>query len=255
MNRGLVKKFLAITFSVMLLFWGGAAVVSQIWNITVSNPGLRVAFLIGGFSPTIASYLSLKSEGRVRGFTDWLRQVFCFRQAPFAYGLTALFVILYFGIGGLVNGVEIGAPIWLQLVIVPSMLFGGGNEEPGWRMILQPELEKEFGFHKATVITGVIWWLWHLPIFFIRGTANAQMNFFLFGMMCLTLSYGLALILKASSGVFPCVLTHCLINGLSATFLFPLSFLSCILTLSVTAAVAYLILKFGRVEKKEPFQK
>ena len=30
MNRALVKKFLAITFSIMLLFWGGAAVACLI---------------------------------------------------------------------------------------------------------------------------------------------------------------------------------------------------------------------------------
>ena len=54
------------------------------------------------------------------------------------------------------------------------MLFGGGNEEVGWRMILQPELEKKFNFHIATIFTAIIWWLWHLPIFFIKGTANAD---------------------------------------------------------------------------------
>ena len=97
------------------------------------------------------------------------------------------------------------------LVIAPMMLVGGGNEEVGWRMILQPELEKKFGFNLATILTGITWWLWHFPIFFIKGTANINMNYFLFGIMCLTLSYALATIRKTSKGVFPCILTHCVI--------------------------------------------
>ncbi len=243
MNGKLVKKYLILTFSIMLLCWGGSAVISQIWNITINNPVLRVLFLIGGFSPTIASYLSLKSKKQVNSLKIWLQKIFRFRQTPLAYGLAALFVLIYFGIGSLVNGVEFGAPIWMQLIIVPSMLFGGGNEEAGWRMILQPELEKQYGFHKATIVTAVVWWIWHFPIFFIHGTANAEMNFFLFGIMCFTLSYGLAVICKVSDGVFPCVLTHCLINGLSATFAFPLTLPGCVITLALTVAASLIVLK------------
>ncbi len=118
-----------------------------------------------------------------------------------------------------------------------------GNEEVGWRMILQPELEKKMGFHPAVWITAMIWWFWHTPLFFIKGTVNASMNFFLFGIMCLTLSYALATIRKVSNGVFPCVLTHCLINGLSAAFVFQLSGVSCGLTLAVTVLLSILIVK------------
>ncbi len=249
MNRSLVKKYLLLTFSVMLLFWGSAAAISQSRNVTIENPFMRVLFVVGGFSPTIASYISLKSEKQVDSLKDWLKKIFRFRQTPAAYGFAALFALIYFGIGSLVNGVKIGAPIWLQLFIVPSMLFGGGNEEPGWRMILQPELEKQYGFHAATIITAVIWWIWHFPIFFIRGTANANMNFLLFGIMCLTLSYALALIRKVSNGVFPCILTHCIINGLSATFVFPLSLTGCLLTLAVTAVGTTIFLKHCKEEQ------
>lgn len=133
-----------------------------------------------------------------------------------------------------------------MLVILPMMLFGGGNEEVGWRMILQPELEKKFGFNIATIFTAIIWWLWHLPIFFIKETANANMNYFLFGIMCLTLCYALATIRKVSKGVFPCILTHCLINGLSAIFVFNYSWLSCCISLIVTIIVSMLILNINK---------
>lgn len=99
---------------------------------------------------------------------------------------------------------------------------------------------------RATIFTSIIWWLWHLPIFFIIGTANANMNYFLFGIMCLTLCYALATIRKVSKGVFPCIFTHCLINGLSAIFVFNYSLLSCCITLIVTIIVSILILNVNK---------
>lgn len=242
MNKKLVKEFLVITFTIMIAFWGGCALISQAFDLTVNNIFLRIMHMIGGFSPTIASYISLKRNNNVKCFKEWLNSIFDLKHSIGIYVFVLIFVMIYYVIGCLINGFEFGAPIFMLIVIIPMMLFGGGNEEAGWRMILQPELEKKFGFNLAAIGVGIIWWMWHLPIFFIKGTANSEMNFFLFGIMCLTLSYALGTIRKASNGVFPCILTHCFINGLSATFVFELSWLSCIVTLITTIIVSGLIL-------------
>ena len=55
MNKKLVKEFLTITFAIMIVFWGGCALISQMFNLTVNNIFLRIMHIIGGFSPTIAS--------------------------------------------------------------------------------------------------------------------------------------------------------------------------------------------------------
>lgn len=255
MNRKLVKEFLFITFSVMLVFWGACALLSQVTELTVNHWLLRIMHLIGGFSPTIASFVSLKRAGKVNGFKEWLKKIFDLKHSAFTYVLVFGFVFVYYAIGCGVNGFEIGAPWFMALVLVPMMLVGGGNEEVGWRMILQPELEKKFGFNSATVFTAIIWWLWHLPIFFIRGTANAEMNYFFFGIMCLTLSYAMAAVRKVSNGVFPCVLLHCLINGLSAVFVFDFSLLSCLLSLAVTVLCSLLCLELSKRAKAKASDK
>ena len=242
MNKKLVKEFLIITFFIMIIFWGGCTLISQLLNLTVNNIFLRIMHIIGGFSPTIASYISLKRNNKVNTFKEWLKKIFDIKHNIYDYGIVMLFVIIYYILGCSINGFELGAPILMLIIILPMMLFSGGNEEVGWRMILQSELEKKFNFHMSTFITATIWWLWHLPLFFIKGTANINMNYFLFGIMCLTLSYAFATIRKVSKGIFPCVLAHCLINGLSATFLFELSWISCIITLIITIVVSTLIL-------------
>ena len=187
-----------------------------------------------------------KRSNKVKNFKEWLKEIFDIKHNMWTYALVILFVLIYYVLGCAINGYEMGAPIFMLIIILPMMLFGGGNEEVGWRMILQPELEKNFGFNIATLFTAIIWWLWHLPIFFIKGTANVNMNYFLFGIMCLTLCYALATIRKVSKGVFPCILLHCLINGLSAIFVFNYSPLSCVISLIVTILVSMLILNINK---------
>lgn len=246
MNKKLVKEFLMITFAIMIVFWGGCALISQIFNLTVNNIFLRIMHIIGEFSPTIASYISLKRNNQIKSFKEWLKKIFDIKHNIWTYALVILFVLIYHVLGCAINEFEFGAPIFMIIVILPMMLFGGGNEEVGWRMILQPELEKKFGFNLATIITGITWWLWHFPIFFIKGTSNADMNYFLFGIMCLTLSYVLATIRKISNGVFPCILTHCLINGFSAIFIFNFSLLSCCVSLVATIVTSWIILNINK---------
>lgn len=148
MNKKLVKEFLIVTFVIMLIFWGGCALISQVFNITINNIFLRIMHIIGGFSPTIASYISLKRNNKVKNFKEWLKKkIFDIKHSIWTYILVILFVLIYYVLGCTINGFELGAPIFMLIIILPMMLFGGGNEEVGWRMILQPELEEQFVFN------------------------------------------------------------------------------------------------------------
>ena len=242
MKKRLVKEYLLFTFSIMLPFWGICVFMSQKYHFTVDTVWMRIFYMIGGFSPTLASYAALKRNGEVGTAREWLKQIFTVRYGVRVYAEAVLFVLTYFVINCLANGYTAGAPVFMTVIIVPMMLFGGGNEEAGWRMILQPELEKAFGFHAATLFTAGVWWVWHLPLFFIHGTANEYMNFFLFGIQCLTLSYAMATVRKHSDGIFPCILVHCLVNGVSATLVFESSLFGSALCLGVTMLLSALFL-------------
>ena len=53
----------------------------------------------------------------------------------------------------------------------------GGEEELGWRGIMQPILEKLLPFPVATVITGTVWGIWHIPLWFVEGSSQQNMAF------------------------------------------------------------------------------
>lgn len=55
--------------------------------------------------------------------------------------------------------------LWLvPLNLLNILFYTGGNEEPGWRGLAQPLLQKKYSPLVAGLIIGVIWGLWHVPL-------------------------------------------------------------------------------------------
>lgn len=102
---------------------------------------------------------------------------------PILYALIAYLVIWSFGWGGFYNkevvsrlsesfGLgEIGDGFIIAFYVLFLGIFGtirsmssALGEEIGWRGFLIPELYHNFGFTKTSLISGLIWGIWHLPI-------------------------------------------------------------------------------------------
>lgn len=66
--------------------------------------------------------------------------------------------------------IEVTAPL---LVFVGLL---GAFEEPGWRGYGQEALQRRMPVVAASVVIGVFWALWHLPLFFIDGTYHSQLG-------------------------------------------------------------------------------
>ena len=57
-------------------------------------------------------------------------------------------------------------PVYLMLAALLISTWVQAGEEIGWRGYALPRLTERFGLAQASVILGVIWATWHLPIFF-----------------------------------------------------------------------------------------
>ncbi len=67
MNKKLVINYLIYTFLIMICSWGLLDLICILGNVPIdSNILLRIPYAIGGFSPTIASYLALKKDNKLR---------------------------------------------------------------------------------------------------------------------------------------------------------------------------------------------
>lgn len=218
MNK-LIKDYLIYTFLIVLICWGICLLCSLNGISLNDNYFLYIPYLLGGWSPTVASFVALKKNNKVIDFKDWLKNVFDFKHNIFSYIMVIVLGILFILPQCLISGYESGAPLFAIIVMIPVMLFGGGLEEAGWRYILQPELEKKYKFIISTLTVSVIWWLWHLPLFYIQGVSQYGQNYFAFGINVLGITFALASIRKNTNSVWLCVLFHCIVNSLSGIYI------------------------------------
>ncbi len=248
MNK-LVKDYLTYTFLIMLICWGICVICSLNGILLNDNYLLYLPYLLGGWSPTIASFISLKKNHKVANFKEWLKNVFDFKHNIFSYLMVILFGIFFILPQCLISGYESGAPLLAIVVMIPVMLFGGGLEEAGWRYILGPELEKKYKFVISTLIVSVIWWLWHLPLFYIQGVSQYGQNYFAFGINVLGLSFALASIRKNTNSVWLCVLFHCIANSLSGIYLIYNNIFGNVVTTIILIFSSLVLVKINKKKK------
>ena len=61
-----------------------------------------------------------------------------------------------------------------------STLLGGPlGEEPGWRGYALPRLESAFGPVRGSLLLGLLWTGWHLPLFFYPGWTSSPLWLYL----------------------------------------------------------------------------
>ena len=102
---------------------------------------------------------------------------------------------------------------------VITMLMAAIGEEAGWRGVLQPELQRRFGPIKGTLLVGLIWGYWHLPIN-LAGLNDAQHpvlgSLVIFPLLTISMSFVLAWLVNRSGSIWPSALAHATNNTIVA---------------------------------------
>lgn len=177
---------------------------------------LSLAFsLVALCGPAAAAVLTAALIGPA-ALDDLRRRVTHWRVALRLYMLALL---LPLPISALRSGVEylLGArgPIELQpitvLNLVVFVLVAG--EEIGWRGFALPRLAAHMGWMRASVVIGVLWAFWHLPLFYMTGMPQYGSPFLPYIGYTIGLSVILgALTLSASGSVVIATLFHGAVN-------------------------------------------
>ena len=96
-----------------------------------------------------------------------------------------------------------------------STLVGGQvAEELGWRGYALSRLAMRFGFGGASLLLGVLWAGWHLPLFFILGGDTVGQSFPLYVLQVTALSVAIAwLYVKTQGSLLLTMLLHAAVNN------------------------------------------
>jgi membrane protease YdiL (CAAX protease family) len=123
--------------------------------------------------PLIAAILVASIKGGRAGLREWWGRVTRWRVGGRGYlYLMLLLAALYVPVVviGLIFGLfpAAGALAVPLVYIAPFFLyefFTSGMEEPGWRGYALPNLQTRYTAKKSSLILGLVWGLWHWPVF------------------------------------------------------------------------------------------
>jgi membrane protease YdiL (CAAX protease family) len=183
---------------------------------------VTILVLIGGFGPFLAAVLVAAAGGDFRSWLGNLLDVGAPRRVWAAAVLVP--VVLYvFALGVfLLAGGGFDRASVLPAAAIPAVIFAtfvrGGLEEPGWRGMALPVLQRSVGAFQASIVIGVIWAVWHVPLFLMPGSSQAGTPFWLYAPAVVGISVIATWLYNAAGGrVLVPVVFHTLSNAVSVT--------------------------------------
>jgi hypothetical protein len=219
-----IVAFLALTFGFSWLFWLPAALEAQ--GLVASAPSLPN---VGAFGPSVAAFVLAAYAGGLGDLARLAKRAVTL-DYPKRWLLVAVGVPLVVVGSGLAVAVATGTRPsfpWagdlalLPLAYVFVLLLGGPvQEEFGWRGYLLDALQDRTGATVAGVAVGLVWALWHVPLFFVPSeTIYYESSFVGFAVSITLLSVLMTWVYNNTGGsLLPMLLMHATWNWAQGMF-------------------------------------
>lgn len=173
--------FFILVLSWSWLFWIPAAML----GISIETPLGAILGLLGLLGPMVCgisfTYFTQDKSGK---HDYWLRIVDFKRISVKWYAFILLFVPALMSIAivlDIFSGGNVAiftqvltpflaAPLSIITFALPIFFIGPFPEELGWRGYVLDKLQKKWNALASSLILGIVWAVWHLPLFFIKDT-------------------------------------------------------------------------------------
>jgi len=185
-------------------------------QLTAILPGAYLGPLTAAFTVTAIT------EGR-EGLRRWRKRLFQFRAGVlwYAFALFAVPVAVLLGTLAVSDAEGFQVPSLMVLAIyVPALVLQffttGLAEEPGWRDFALSRLQQRHQPMVATFVLGVLWIIWHLPLFLTPwgGPDVTAETIVRFAVLAMEMSFLITLVYNKGRQSLPLVmLLHCSINN------------------------------------------
>jgi uncharacterized protein len=238
--------FAIIVFLVLAFTWSwGFGLVSQ-YVMPQSVVAGTILAIVSGFGPSLSGIFVVaffSGHAKLRAWFlqclkwridwRWYTVAFCIPPAIMLLGL-----VLYSVTGGVIQtSVPIGKlPLFIANFALIFVLGGPLGEEFGWRGFALPAISARLNWRAASLLVGVIWSVWHLPLFYMAGTPQSHMSFLLFLVSTTAESVMFAWLFRnTSQSIVPAMIMHTSINV----------WMSLILVLLTTGSPRFLVIMTG----------
>lgn len=231
-----LAKFFLLTFGVAWICWTASFVISygaasilhraeSARAAATTQPTIALlagaVLLLGVFAPAlVALALTHRNEGRA-ATQSLLSRIFKWdvgwRWYLFALGYIPVVKLSVAVVHRMVTGAwpRFGQTPWyLMAVAVAFSTWAQAGEEIGWRGYALPRLSKHVGLAPASIILGIIWATWHLPLFFFPGGDILGQSFPLYLLQVTAVSAAMAwLYWRTGGSLLLVMLLHAAVNN------------------------------------------
>jgi membrane protease YdiL (CAAX protease family) len=212
MIRSRTTQLVVLLVTAFALPWSvwGSAIAQQHGLLSFRLPqGVALWTLL----PATVLVAALSGRGALR---ELGRQLLRFRTSPRWYAVALLLPV---GIAAmaLLTGAVLRTPVALgqTMPLVPALIYLGYGtglflltEELAWRGFALPRLLERFGPGVASILLGVVWALWHLPMFFVPTSGLAGQSYPAFALFAIATTALLTWLYRVTGASLP-VLALC----------------------------------------------
>jgi membrane protease YdiL (CAAX protease family) len=210
-------------------FWGFLVLIVVILGMLRLQPDALPAWampiigILGSWMPNLAAVTVTGVLAGRKGIRQLLSKFFTYRIAIRWYFIALIPFPLAFVAAGLYRlaggaapgnmGLSVG--FWAGLIIL-NLLQGATGEEAGWRGFALPRLLETHGPVKASLILGLIWNFWHLPLWLLSGYSGLDLLVYVlaFSVSIISLTFLITWISgKTPNSLIPIVITHFSFNA------------------------------------------
>jgi uncharacterized protein len=226
-NPNSVWLYFTFAFAWSWFFW----IPTVFLKLDVHNLPTQIGFGLGGLGPPIFGAYFTYKEGGKKVFRDYLRRIWDWKNLPpFWFAMALLVVPALTWVAGEVDQLLGGQgnrfspeafhfassfPLILAVpvVVVFYLFFGPIPEEMGWRGYALDRLQAKMGPWAGSLLLGLFWGLWHLPLFFLGGSfqntlAIGTIGFWLFFGGVLSVSLIMTWIYNHTRSILSAILFH-----------------------------------------------
>jgi membrane protease YdiL (CAAX protease family) len=210
--------FFLIVFVITWLFFIAAILLSPDDQLTTLS---SLLIFTGAMSPgLVAIFITAKTQGgegvklliRKISFnnTNVMWYVFAITFIASIKGLAAFVFFLLYDLWP-----QFGTTPWyVMLGAIALSMWAQAGEEIGWRGYALPLLSKKFGLALSSILLGIIWAIWHLPLFYMAAADTFNQSFPLYLIHVTGLSVIMAwLFWRVNGNLLPLMVFHAAINN------------------------------------------
>jgi membrane protease YdiL (CAAX protease family) len=181
-SRNPLLAFFILTYLISWGFWFSMVALS----LDLKDPVGSIINGLASYGPTLAGLILtailfgsdglLQLSARLSPSKMRVRSYLTVILLPFLIMIVALMISLFMD-GSFPTKLAGGA--WILPLVLEALrifFFGGAlGEEIGWRGFALPRLLSNNSPFKASLILGLIWGIWHAPIYFVSGSGQNDM--------------------------------------------------------------------------------